>query len=145
MRYALLLAFMFQTSSTDLITSKFEGALRPYFQNAKIVLQPQTHALLGLTCIEGAGSDLAKVAAESLGEHLGQNGLMDIGTRVFLAANSYRYVLIGFDTYVAGFDLQTKQSYYKPIPNSAYSQMYRQECRLGPSAAVNDGICDNCK
>jgi len=112
------------------IQATFEEKLHPYFQNARVVLKPEAHGVFGLTCIQGAGPQLAIEAGDMVQQELGKNDASGIAARLFLAANSYRYILVGFDTYIAVFDLQTKTAGYKPVADAAYSQLYRSECGL---------------
>jgi hypothetical protein len=112
------------------IKSQFEAALQPYFPNARVVMQPQAHVLMGFTCITGAGPQLAIQAATELQNKMTKNGVTDVATRLFLAAAGYRYIVVGFDSYVAEFDLQSKTAGYKAVGDAGYGQSYRRECGL---------------
>jgi hypothetical protein len=135
MRAALMLCLliftMFQLGSPEQLKSSFEEKLRPYFQNAKVVLQPEQHGLMGLTCMQGAGPQLVRMAGDAFAQELSQQGLGGIATRLFLSAKGYRYVALGFDTWVIVFDLQTKGMSYKQTDAVAsYGPFYRRECGL---------------
>jgi hypothetical protein len=134
-RFTLLAVFLTATQSIAMgpeqIKSNFENALRPYFQNARIILQPEHHVVFGFACIEGAGPQLANQAAQAMEQQLGPNGLMTSVERTFLAAYGYTSIVVGFDNYFAVFNIQTRQAWSKPVSDPGYQQMYRRECNLG--------------
>lgn len=134
LRFVLLMVLVFTNDGfaigPDQIKSNFENAIRPYFQNAKVVLQPDHHVVFGLTCIEGAGPKLADQAARSLEDQLGPNGLMTSVERAFLAAYGYTSIVVGFDHYIAVFNIQNRTAWSKPITDPGYQQFYRRECGL---------------
>jgi len=123
-----------QQRGSDPIKSSVEEKVRPYFQNVKVVLQPTQHEILALTCMQGAGPSLVKMAGENFGQQLQQPGIDSLIAHLYLAIKGYRYVGLGFDTALVLVDLRTKSVSYKQANSLVtYGELYRQSCSQGPS------------
>jgi hypothetical protein len=112
-------------SSPEQLKGFVEGLLQPYFPNAKGVILPDQHVIVGVTCTRG-------ISAQSL------NKLRDfmasdqeIGDKLALLdsaqSSGYKVFTLGFEEAFIGYNLQTHGLEIVPRSDDTRLQ-YRQTC-----------------
>ena len=115
------------------VRQKFEDALHPYFVNAKAQAIPEKQLIIGLSCIQGAGPELVSKVADFLVSNQQLAQLRTLRTYgPILGSPSYKYVALGFDSWVIRLDVDTwRISYHRPW--LGYSEQYAATCGLSPT------------
>jgi hypothetical protein len=131
----LLLLVNCELVSPDQVQGKFESALRQYFVNAKVIVYPADHAIIGLTCMQDAGPKLITTVREqfvNLPDLQNLKYLRTLGP--LLGSSNYKFVALGFSREIVRLDIDswTIQQY---SGGNEYAAEYKQVCGIGDSAA----------
>lgn len=115
-------------ASPQAIQGKVEEALRPYFPNAKGLVEPQQHIIVGLTCTEGVGPELVqKMQGYIAGDRNISQQLSMVGLAPLFGGAHYRYFMLAFDGGWIRYDMDAHLiGTLTMTPQSLES--YRQKC-----------------
>jgi hypothetical protein len=102
--------------------------LQPYFANAQAAAVPAQRAIIGLTCMYGAGPQLPQKIMQSMtADRDILRKLNDMPYAALFGGVSYRYFLLGFDNALIRYDVQTKM-FGVIAPPLGYDDFYRKKC-----------------
>ncbi|HEV3041886.1 MAG TPA: hypothetical protein VHA33_29245 [Candidatus Angelobacter sp.] len=88
-----------KAGSPEQVSQEFQAGLRPYFPNSQVLVSPEQQAIIGITCLRGAGKQLIDSIASEISQNADINKLRDLRDFGPLLGNpSYKYVLLAFDT-----------------------------------------------
>jgi hypothetical protein len=105
-----------------------EEKLQPYFPNVKAVMLPEKHAILALTCVQGAGPEfVGKIRDLILNDPETTKPLAMLKVLPFIGGARYRYFVLGFDNGWVWYDIDNRTVSMPPVQD-AYVAGYRQDC-----------------
>jgi hypothetical protein len=126
--FALLLQQRCNMASPEAIKGKVEDALRPYFPNARGMVNPQTQAIIGFTCTQGMGQQfIEKMQTYIATDRQIHQQLGMVQFAPLLGGAHYRYFLLVFDGGSVRYDIETQQVATLTIAPQVL-QIYRQTC-----------------
>lgn len=114
----------------EVISGRFQAALRPYFPNARAKAVPEQGVIVGLTCVQGAGPKLVAEAADYVIHNKDVARLRTLRKwGPLLGSPSYHHVQLGFDHAILALNVDTWKIEYPPLTDS-YISSYRHDCGL---------------
>ncbi|HET6933980.1 MAG TPA: hypothetical protein VFI72_04020 [Candidatus Angelobacter sp.] len=114
----------------EVISGRFQAALRPYFPNARAKAVPDQGVIIGLTCVQGAGPKLVAEAADYVIHNKDVSRLRTLRKwGPLLGSPSYHHVQLGFDRAILALNVDTWKIEYPPLTDT-YISSYRRDCGL---------------
>ncbi len=114
----------------EVISGRFQAALRPYFPNARAKAVPDQGVIIGLTCVQGAGPKLVAEAADYVIHNKDVSRLRTLRKwGPLLGSPSYHRVQLGFDRAILALNVDTWKIEYPPLTDT-YISSYRRDCGL---------------